>query len=53
MADSHYINTGVIGMKSIVVANCGVPSHGQIALQAHDPNSKVFYRNIRVKVLLD
>jgi hypothetical protein len=28
-----------------------VLSHGQIALQAHDPNSTVFYRNIRVKVL--
>jgi hypothetical protein len=28
-------------------------SHGQIALQAHDPNSTVFYRNIRVKVLPD
>jgi hypothetical protein len=26
-------------------------SHGQIALQAHDPNSTVFYRNIRVKLL--
>jgi hypothetical protein len=26
-------------------------SHGQIALQAHDPNSIVFYRNIRVKLL--
>lgn len=30
-----------------------VLSHGQIALQAHDPNSTVFYRNIRVKVLPD
>ena len=30
-----------------------VLSHGQIALQAHDPNSIVFYRNIRVKVLPD
>lgn len=28
-------------------------SHGQIALQAHDPKSTVFYRNIRVKVLPD
>lgn len=28
-----------------------VLSHGQIALQAHDPNSKAFYRNIRIKVL--
>lgn len=28
-------------------------SHGQIALQAHDPNSTVLYRNIRVKVLPD
>lgn len=28
-------------------------SHGQVALQAHDPNSTVFYRNIRVKVLPD
>ena len=28
-----------------------VLSHGQIALQAHDPNSTVCYRNIRVKVL--
>lgn len=28
-------------------------SHGQIALQAHDPNSTVYYRNIRVKVLGD
>lgn len=28
-----------------------VLSHGQIALQAHDPNSMVFYRNIRLKVL--
>jgi len=28
-------------------------SHGAIALQAHDPNSTVFYRNIRVKVLPD
>lgn len=30
-----------------------VLSHGQIALQAHDPNSMVKYRNIRVKVLPD
>ncbi|MBA4019804.1 MAG: DUF1080 domain-containing protein [Pirellula sp.] len=30
-----------------------VLSHGQIALQAHDPNSTVFYRNIKVKVLPD
>lgn len=28
-------------------------SHGLIALQAHDPNSTVLYRNIRVKVLPD
>ena len=28
-----------------------VLSRGQIALQAHDPNSMVFYRNIRIKVL--
>lgn len=28
-----------------------VLSHGQIALQAHDPDSIVYYRNIRVKVL--
>jgi hypothetical protein len=28
-------------------------SHGQIALQAHDPNSTVFYRNIRIKLLPD
>ncbi len=28
-----------------------VLSHGQIALQAHDSNSTVFYRNIKVKVL--
>ena len=28
-------------------------THGQIALQAHDPNSTVFYRNIRIKVLPD
>ena len=28
-----------------------VLSHGQIALQAHDPNSILFYRNIKVKVL--
>ena len=28
-------------------------SHGQIALQAHDPKSKVLYRKIRVKVLPD
>ncbi len=30
-----------------------VLSHGQIALQAHDPNSTVYYRNIKVKVLPD
>ena len=30
-----------------------VLSHGQIALQAHDPNSTVLYRNIRIKVLPD
>jgi len=30
-----------------------VLSHGLIALQAHDPNSTVFYRNIRIKVLPD
>jgi hypothetical protein len=30
-----------------------VLSHGLIALQAHDPGSTVFYRNIRVKVLPD
>jgi hypothetical protein len=30
-----------------------VLSHGQIALQAHDPNSTVMYRNIRAKVLPD
>lgn len=30
-----------------------VLSHGPIALQAHDPNSTVKYRNIRVKVLPD
>jgi hypothetical protein len=28
-------------------------SHGLIALQAHDANSTVFYRNIRIKVLPD
>jgi hypothetical protein len=28
-------------------------SHGLIALQAHDPDSTVYYRNIRVKVLPD
>jgi hypothetical protein len=28
-------------------------SHGQMALQAHDPNSTVFYKNIRIKVLPD
>lgn len=28
-----------------------VLSHGGIALQAHDPNSTVFYRNIRIKLL--
>ncbi|NCY03233.1 MAG: DUF1080 domain-containing protein, partial [Planctomycetia bacterium] len=27
-----------------------VLSHGQIALQAHDPNSLVFYKNIRIKL---
>jgi hypothetical protein len=26
-------------------------SHGQMALQAHDANSTVLYRNIRVKIL--
>lgn len=26
-------------------------SHGQIALQAHDPNSTVLYKNIRIKLL--
>ena len=30
-----------------------VLSHGLIAVQAHDPNSTVLYRNIRVKVLPD
>ncbi len=30
-----------------------VLSQGQIALQAHDPNGRVFYRNIRMKVLPD
>jgi hypothetical protein len=30
-----------------------VLSHGQIALQAHDPNGRVLYRNIRIKVLPD
>lgn len=30
-----------------------VLSHGPIALQAHDPNSTVFYRSIRIKVLPD
>jgi len=30
-----------------------VLSHGLIALQAHDPDSTVLYRNIRVKVLPD
>jgi len=30
-----------------------VLSHGQIALQAHDPDGTVFYRNIRIKVLPD
>lgn len=30
-----------------------VLSHGLIALQAHDANSTVFYRNIRIKVLPD
>lgn len=30
-----------------------VLSHGQIALQAHDADSRVHYRNIRVKVLPD
>lgn len=30
-----------------------VLSRGQIALQAHDPNSTVFYRNIKIKVLPD
>jgi len=30
-----------------------VLSHGLIAVQAHDPNSMVFYRNIRIKVLPD
>jgi hypothetical protein len=28
-------------------------SHGQIALQAHDPNGRVDYRNIRIKLLPD
>jgi hypothetical protein len=28
-------------------------SHGQIALQAHDPNSTVLYKNIRIKLLPD
>ncbi len=27
--------------------------HGTFALQCHDPNSKVFYRNLRVRVLPD
>ncbi len=30
-----------------------VLSHGQIAIQAHDPDSRVFFRSIRVKVLPD
>ena len=30
-----------------------VLSHGPIALQAHDPNSTVFYRSIKIKVLPD
>jgi hypothetical protein len=30
-----------------------VLSHGLIAVQAHDANSTVFYRNIRIKVLPD
>lgn len=30
-----------------------VLSHGLVAVQAHDPNSTVFYRNIRIKVLPD
>lgn len=30
-----------------------VLSHGQIALQAHDPNSTVLYRSIKLKVLPD
>ncbi len=30
-----------------------VLSHGQIALQAHDPQSIVYFRNLRVKVLPD
>jgi hypothetical protein len=30
-----------------------VVSHGLIALQAHDPTSTVYYRNIRIKVLPD
>jgi len=30
-----------------------VLSHGTFALQGHDPNSKVWFRNIRVKVLPD
>jgi hypothetical protein len=30
-----------------------VLSHGLIAVQAHDPDSTVYYRNIRVKVLPD
>lgn len=35
------------GMKDRVI------SEGTFALQAHDPNSKVFYKNIKVKVLPD
>jgi hypothetical protein len=30
-----------------------VLSHGQIALQAHDPKSRVYYRDIRIKLLPD
>jgi len=30
-----------------------VLSHGQIALQAHDPKGVVYYRNIRIKLLPD
>jgi hypothetical protein len=30
-----------------------VLSHGQIGLQAHDPNSTVYYRNIKIRVLPD
>ncbi len=30
-----------------------VLSNGTFALQGHDPNSKVYYKNIQVKVLPD